>query len=109
MLDFFRSCGIVLYLKGHDAMTTLENFYFGNVNPSEYKQSKNTKKKLSEMTQLLDEIRSMLTTEQQKEKLEQIENCQLTLIALSEKDAYIEGFNLGVRMATEIYTDTQQR
>ena len=90
-------------------MTTLEDFYFGNVNPSEYKQSKSTKKKLSEMTKLLDELRSMLTTEQQKEKLEQIENCQLSLIALSEKDAYIDGFKLGVRMATEIYADTQQR
>ena len=90
-------------------MTTLENFYFGNVNPSEYKQSKDTKKKLSEMTRLLDELRAMITTEKQKEKLEQIENCQLSVIALSEKDAFIEGFKLGVRMTTEIYTDTQQR
>ena len=90
-------------------MTTLEDFYFGNINPSEYKQSRDTKKKLSEMTKLLDELRTILTTEQQKEKLEQIENCQLSLIALSEKDAYIEGFKLGVRITTEIYTDTQQR
>ena len=65
--------------------------------------------KLSEMTKFLDELRSMLTTKQQKEKLEQIKNCQLSLIALSEKDAYIEGFKLGVRMAPEIYADTQQR
>lgn len=86
-------------------MTTLEDFYFGNINPSEYKQSRDTKKKLSEMTRLLDELRSMLTSKQQKEKLEQIENCQLSLIALSEKDAYIEGFRLGVKMTTEIYTD----
>ena len=90
-------------------MTTLENFYFGNINPSEYKQSKDTKKKLSELTRLLDELRAMITTEKQKEKLEKIENCQLSLIALSEKDAFIEGFKLGVRMTTEIYTDTQQR
>ena len=90
-------------------MTTLEDFYFGNINPSEYKQSKDTKKKLSEMTRLLDELRAMITTEKQKEKLEQIENCQLSLIALSEKDAYIEAFKLGVRMTTEIYADTQQR
>lgn len=90
-------------------MTTLENFYFGNINPSDYKQSKDTKKKQLEMTKFLDELRSMLTTEQQKEKLEQIENCQLSLIALSEKDAFIEGFKIGVRMTTEIYTDTQQR
>ena len=76
-------------------MTTLENFYFGNINPSEYKQSKDAKKKLSAMTKLLDELRSTLTTELQKDKLEQIENSQLSLIALAEKDAYIEGFKLG--------------
>ena len=89
-------------------MTTLENFYFGNINPSDYRQSRDTKKKLSKMTRLLEELRSTLTNEQQKEKLEQIENCQLSLIALSEKDAYIDGFKLGVKMATEIYADTQQ-
>ena len=61
------------------------------------------------MTRLLDEFRSMHTTEQQKEKLEQIENCQLSLIALSDKNAYIESYKLGVRMTTEIYAKTQQR
>ena len=90
-------------------MTTLEDFYFGNINPSEYRQSKDSKKKLSEMTSLLDELRSILTAEQQKDMLEQIENCQLSLIALSEKDAYIEGFKIGVKMTTEIYADTHQR
>ncbi len=90
-------------------MTTLEDFYFGNITPSEYRQKKDTKKKLAEMTGLLDELKSLLTTEQQKEKIEQIDSCQLSLIALSERDAYLEGFKLGVRMATEIYTDTQQR
>ena len=38
-----------------------------------------------------------------------MENCQLSLIALSEKDAFIEGFKLGVKMAREIYEDNQQR
>ena len=90
-------------------MTTLENFYFGNINPSEYKQSKDARKKLSETTALIDELKSLLTTEQQKEKLEQIDSCQLSLIALTERDAYIEGFKLGVKMTTEIYADTQQR
>ena len=51
-------------------MTTLEDFYFGNVNPSEYNQGRDTKKKLSEMAKLLDEFRSIITSEQQKEKLE---------------------------------------
>ena len=90
-------------------MTTLENFYFGNVNPSEYKQRKDTRKKLSETTHLIDELKSMLTTEQQKEKLVQIDRCQLSLIALSERDANIEGFKIGVKITTEIYAETQQR
>ena len=55
-------------------MTALENFYFGNINPSEYKQSKDTRKKSSEMTDPLDELKSLLTTEQQKEKIEQMDN-----------------------------------
>ena len=93
----------MLCLKGRDAMTTLENFYFGNINPSEYRQSKDTRKKLSEMTSLFDELKSILTTEQQKDKMEQIDSCHLTLIALSERDAYIEGFKLGVKMVSEIY------
>ena len=66
-------------------MTTLEDFYFGNINPSEYRQSGDTKKKLSEIAKLLDGLLSMLTTEHQKDKLEQIENCQLSLIATKEE------------------------
>ena len=90
-------------------MTTLENFYFGNITPSEYKQSDEVRKKLSAMTNLLDELKVHTTDEQQKEKIEQIDSCQLSLIALSERDANIEGFKLGVKMTTEIFSDTQQR
>ena len=95
--------------KERDTMTTLENFYFGNINPSEYKQSRDTKKKLSEIIELMDELKSLLTTEQKKGIMEQIESCQLSLIALSERDAYIEGFKLGVKITTEIYADAQQQ
>ena len=94
---------MLLCLKGRDAMTTLENFYFGNINPSEYRQSKDTRKKLSEMTSLFDELKKALTAKEQQEKLEQIDICQLSLIALSERDAYLEGFKLGVKMMSEIY------
>ena len=90
-------------------MTALEDFYFGNITPSEYRQKKDTKKILSEMTRLIDELKGLLTTDQQKEKLDQVDNCQLSLIALSERDAYLEGFKLGVRMTTEVFADTQQR
>ena len=60
------------------------------------------------MTGLFDKLRSLLTTEQQKEIFEQIDQCKLSLIELSERDAYVEGFKLGVKMTTEIYADTQR-
>ena len=90
-------------------MTTLENFYFGNVNPSEYKQSNEVRKKLSAMTDLIEELSTLFENDRQKEKIEQLADKQTELIALSERDAYIEGFKLGVKMITEIYTDKQQR
>lgn len=46
---------------------------------------------------MLDELRAMLTTKQQKMMPEQIENCQLSLIALSEMDAFFERFKLGMK------------
>jgi len=90
-------------------MTTLENLYFGNINLSESKQEKDAKNKLSEMIRLLNKLKFLFTTEQQKEKLEIIDNSQLSLIALAERDAYIEGLKLGVKMTTEIFADSQQR
>ena len=90
-------------------MTTLEDFYFGNVNPSEYEQSNEVRKKLSAMTDLIEELSTLFENDRQKEKIEQLADKQTELIALSERDAYIEGFKLGVRMATEIYADTPQR
>ena len=90
-------------------MTTLEDFYFGNVNPSEYEQSNEVRKKLSAMTDLIEELSTLFENDRQKEKIEQLADKQTELIALSERDAYIEGFKLDVRMTTEIFLDTQQR
>ncbi len=90
-------------------MTTLEDFYFGNVNPSEYEQSNEVRKKLSAMTDLIEELSTLFENDRKKEKIEQLADKQTELIALSERDAYIEGFKLGVKMITEIYTDKQQR
>ena len=86
-------------------MTILENFYFGNINPSDYRQSAEVRKKLSAMTALIEELSSLSEKDQQKEKITRLAERQTELIALAERDAYIEGFKLGVKLATEIYTD----
>lgn len=86
-------------------MTTLENFYFGNINPSDYRQSAEVRKKLSAMTALMEELSSLLEKDHQKEKIAILAERQTELIALAERDAFIEGFKLGVKLATEIYKD----
>lgn len=43
------------------------------------------------------------------QNLSEITFTALSLIALFERDAFIEGFKLEVKMATEIYAKTQQR
>ena len=85
-------------------MTTLENFYFGNINPSDYRQSTEVRKKLSVMTALMEELPSLSEKDQQKEMITRLAERQTELIALAERDAYLEGFKLGVKMSTEIYT-----
>lgn len=75
----------------------------------EHWQSTEVMKKLSAMTVLIEELSLLLKKDQQKEKIAMISERRTELIALSERDAYIEGFKLGVKMTTEIYADTQQR
>ena len=86
-------------------MTNLEYFYFGNINPSDYRQSAEVRKKLSAMTALIEELSSMSEKDQQKEKITMLAERQTELIALAERDAYLEGLKLGIKLATEIYTD----
>ena len=84
-------------------MTILEKFFFGNVNPSEYEPKKDVKQHIDKITKLTEKLDSILSTEQQKEILEQIISCQITVVALSERDAFINGYILGTKMTTEVY------
>lgn len=94
LLDLLDICGIVLCLKDRDTMTTLENFFFGNINQSEYKQSKDTGNKLSELTELLDEMKHNCTVHNIRESvINQIvlENLRkVTTFARSEPEKFYE-------------------
>lgn len=57
------------------------------------------------MTALIEELSSMSEKDQQKEKITMLAERQTELIALAERDAYLEGLKLGIKLATEIYTD----
>ena len=54
-------------------MTTLENFYFGNITPSEYKQSKDTKEKLDKEKEALSQLKAADQTPEVKKQAEALE------------------------------------
>ena len=85
-------------------MSILNEFFYGNLTPYEYRQSKETK---TMNAKVLDNegalIGNLPESEQaQRDLLEELFRDRTTLTALSERDAYIEGFKTGARFMLEI-------
>ncbi len=86
-------------------MTILEDFYFGNIQPCEYEQSTEVKRKLSAMTAVEERLKAKMPDDTLRDEVEQAFGKQTELIALCERDAYLAGFKLGIRMMVEVLTN----
>ena len=88
-------------------MNILQKIFYGNLTPYEYEQSDGTQKLSDAVLNDEDSLLKNLSDNEQtlKESLQDILERRISLMALAERDAYLEGFKLGVKMATEIYTD----
>ncbi len=85
-------------------MTLLEDFYFGNIQPCEYEQSAEVRRKLSAMTDTEERLKAKMPDDTLRDEVEQAFGKQTELIALCERDAYLAGFKLGIRMMVEVLT-----
>lgn len=88
-------------------MNILNKLFYGNLVLYEYEQSTETQE-LS--VSILDEedtlLKNLSDSEQTlKDSLQDILERRISLMALAERDAYLEGLKLGMKLATEIYTD----
>ena len=83
-------------------MTLLENLYYGNIQPCEYKQSTEVRWKLSDMTDLAEILSEAMPNDHLRSEIERAFNKQTELIALCERDAFIAGFKLGVKLMIAI-------
>ena len=85
-------------------MSILNEFFYGNLTPYEYDQSKETMmlndKVLKEESALLDRLSE--SDAEMKATLDELIQRRMSLTALSERDAYIEGFKVGARFILEI-------
>ena len=83
-------------------MTLLEDLYYGNIQPCEYKQSSEVRMKLSDMTDLAEILKETMPDDHLRSEIERAFDKQTELIALCERDAFIAGFKLGLKLMTAI-------
>ncbi len=89
-------------------MTTIENLYFGNINPSEV--NVNDDSKIADLTRIAikneNRLLNMLT-KHQREQFEKFKESDCEKHSECEMKFFIEGFKWGMRLAVEGLTNTK--
>lgn len=89
-------------------MTTIENLYFGNINPSEV--NVNDYSKIADLTRIAikneNRLLNMLS-KHQREQFEKFKESDCEMHSECEMKFFIEGFKLGMRLAVEGLTNTK--
>ena len=83
-------------------MTTLENLYYGNIAPHEYEVVRGSEYDVTAKLVIRHEQELSATlTERQKEVFQKFKDNQIELLNLGERDAFVRGFSLAVRLMVE--------
>ena len=85
-------------------MTVLEDLFYGNIQPCDNKQSAEVRQKLSAMTAAEEKMMETIPDDAQRAEVLEMFNKQTELIALCERDTFIDGFRLGARLMIETLT-----
>ncbi len=87
-------------------MKLIENLFYGNICPSEKELTRGSK--YSHLLQLAvkneEKLHSILSP-QQREQLEKLKDCIIDMNNISEKEAFVDGFRLGVQLIAESIYD----
>ena len=87
-------------------MTVLEDLFYGNLSPlNEYEHSKETVNATRKNNKKIAVLKDYLHSDIQRYALDKLIDNQSTLIALTEKDAFLAGFKLGVKVMAEVFGD----
>ena len=83
-------------------MTTLEDFYYGNIIPHEIPIVRGSEYDVTnKLACRHDEALTVTLTDQQKEIFCKFKDNQTALLSLGERDAFIRGFSLGIKFIIE--------
>ena len=87
-------------------MTTLENLYYGNIAPHEYEVEHGSEYDVTAKLVIRHEQELSATlTKQQKAILEKIKDNHTELMNLGERNAFVRGFSLAVRLMIDAMSD----
>ena len=86
--------------------TVLENLYYGNIQPCDIEQSAEVRRKLSAMTATEEKLKEVMPDDELRAQVENAFKKQTEFIALCERDAFIDGFRLGVKLMIETLSAT---
>lgn len=84
-------------------MTTLEDLYYGNINPHEMYINRGSQvDRLVKLIYKNEEALISTLTEQQKETFDKFKECQSELCDLTARQAFTGGFVLATRIMVEV-------
>ena len=87
-------------------MTTLEDLYYGNIVPADKAIKKGSEySKFLNLAAKNEEKLSVTLTKEQKSLFEKYKECTHEMYGISEKEAFVEGVKLGVKIIVETYTN----
>ena len=87
-------------------MTILENLYYGNIVPADKDIRRGSEySKLLNLSVRNEEKLLPTLSKEQKVVFEKYKDCVIEMNSISEKDAFVEGMKLGIKIIAETYLD----
>ena len=87
-------------------MNTIQDLYYGRISP--YEMSISTTPEYQKLKALADRNENLLRdtlSDEQKELLEKLTECITDISSISERDMFIAGFRLGMKLMIDVMKD----
>ena len=87
-------------------MSTIQDLYYGRISPYEMSISATPEyQKLKTLADKNEDLLKETLSDEQKELLEKLIECITDISSISERDMFINGFRLGMKLMIEVMKD----
>ena len=101
-------CGICCCERSGELynMNTIQDLYYGRISPYEMSISATPEyQKLKALADRNEGVLREILSDEQKELLEKLTVCMTDISSISERDMFIAGFRLGMKMMIDVMKD----